>query len=549
MTSNKKVDPTLYLVTDRDLSLGRSLEWIVEKAVKGGTTLVQLREKNLDTRPFIEAAISLKKILDRYHVPLLINDRVDVALASGADGVHLGRHDMSYEMARSILGKNAIIGLSVETYQQAEQISKLDADYIAISPVYTTPTKEELTHQLGLEGVRHITGICPQPAVGIGSIKPHNAADVIRSGADGIAVVSGICSAGDPQKAARELRQLVDEAKPTPKKISNIGEFGLIEQVIAPEFKELVNKHLTGIGDDSAIIPVSADTSHLHTTDMLVENTHFLRDKISPYQLGFKSLAVNLSDIAAMGGKPLASYLSIALPKDMEVGWMEEFMRGYKDLSEDEDVPLLGGDTTSSQGPVVINVGVTGETDNAHIKKRSDARAGDVLCVTGNLGDSAGGLQIILDNLPEEQAASRLLDQHLTPYPHVSEGLWLAQQQAVHAMIDVSDGIGSDLQHILKASSLKGFIELEKLPLSQELRQQAGTHGWNAMEMAISGGEDYVLLLSLDRTQYKEVARAFDKNFGRPLHAIGYLEEGAPTITYLENKKEVTDLKNGYHHF
>jgi len=213
MTGRKKLDPTLYLVTDRGLSLGRSLEWVVEKAVKGGASLVQLREKDLDTRPFIETAVALREILDRYGVPLLINDRVDVALAAGADGVHLGRQDMPYEMARQILGKEAIIGLSVETYEQAEQVSKLEADYIAISPVYTTPTKKELTEELGLEGVRHITGICPQPAVGIGSIKPHNAGDVIRAGADGIAVVSGICSADDPEQAARELRRIVEQSK------------------------------------------------------------------------------------------------------------------------------------------------------------------------------------------------------------------------------------------------------------------------------------------------------------------------------------------------
>jgi len=145
-------------------------------------------------------------------VPLLINDRVDVALAIGADGVHLGQSDMPYAMARRILGEEAIIGLSVESYQQAEEAKDLDLDYIAISPVYTTPTKEELTRELGLEGVKKITSICPQPAVGIGSIKTHNAGEVIRAGARGVAVVSGICSAEDPEQAARELRQAVDQA-------------------------------------------------------------------------------------------------------------------------------------------------------------------------------------------------------------------------------------------------------------------------------------------------------------------------------------------------
>ena len=213
MADRKTVDPSLYLVTDRDLSLGRSLEWVVEKAVKGGTTMVQLREKDLETRPFIETGLSLMRLLKPYGVPLLINDRVDVALAVGADGVHLGQNDMPYAMARKILGQEAIIGISVENYEQAEEAKGLDADYIAVSPVYTTPTKEELTEELGLEGVQKISAMCPQPVVGIGSIKAHNAGAVIRAGADGIAVVSGICSADDPGQAARELRQAVEQAK------------------------------------------------------------------------------------------------------------------------------------------------------------------------------------------------------------------------------------------------------------------------------------------------------------------------------------------------
>lgn len=213
MSEMKKFNPALYLVTDRDLSLGRSLDWVVEKAVKGGTTIVQLREKDLETKAFIEEALHIKEILKSYDVPLLINDRVDVALAVEADGVHLGQTDMPYAMARKILGKDAIIGLSVESYEQAEEAEKLDVDYIAISPVYTTPTKKELTEELGLEGVRMITKISRHPSVGIGSIKAHNAADVIQAGADGVAVVSGICSADEPEHAAKELRQVVDKAK------------------------------------------------------------------------------------------------------------------------------------------------------------------------------------------------------------------------------------------------------------------------------------------------------------------------------------------------
>ena len=332
-------------------------------------------------------------------------------------------------------------------------------------------------------------------------------------------------------------------------KISRIGEFGLIEQVIAPEFKELVNKHLTGIGDDAAIIPVDEQISHIYTTDMLIEKTHFLRDKITPYQLGYKSLSVNLSDIAAMGGKPIASYLSIGLPKDMEVEWVEEFMRGYKALSEKHHVPLLGGDTTSSEDKIIVNVGVTGEIPNKQIKLRSGARENDLVCLTGKVGDSAGGLQVILDGLPEDDNAKKLLEQHLTPPPHVSEGLWLSQFESVHAMMDVSDGIASDLKHILKASRLKGTIELENIPMSEALIRQAESYQWNPLELSVSGGEDYVLLLTVDRNEYESLAGKFREKFGKPLYRIGYVEKGDPEIVYLKDKKEVNDLKEGYAHF
>jgi len=209
----KNLNTDLYLVTDRALSLGRPLDWVVEKAVKGGTTIVQLREKDIETKDFIELARKLKSILKKYNVPLLINDRIDVALATGADGIHIGQSDMPYREARRLMGKDAIIGLSVESIEQAKEANEFEVDYVAISPVYTTPTKKELKQELGLEGVRKISEISRHPSVGIGSIKKHNAGEVIKAGADGIAVVSGICSAEDPEKAAVELINEVHQAK------------------------------------------------------------------------------------------------------------------------------------------------------------------------------------------------------------------------------------------------------------------------------------------------------------------------------------------------
>ncbi|MBD3224990.1 MAG: thiamine phosphate synthase [Caldithrix sp.] len=211
--SQKSFNLEIYLVTDRELSLGRPLEWVVEQAARGGVDIVQLREKSMDTRPFIEEGKKLKQLLKPYNVPLLINDRLDVALAIGADGVHIGQKDMPYRTARQLLGKDAIIGLSVETYEQAEEANQYDVDYIAISPVFRTPTKEELNTELGLEGVTTICKMSRHRAIGIGSIKAHNAGDVIRAGAEGVAVVSGICSADDPLQATRDIKEQVKKAK------------------------------------------------------------------------------------------------------------------------------------------------------------------------------------------------------------------------------------------------------------------------------------------------------------------------------------------------
>jgi len=201
------IDLSLYLVTDRGLSKGRSLEYVVEKAVKGGVSIIQLREKNCSTKEFTELAISLKKLLEPLDIPLLINDRLDIALAVNADGVHLGQDDMHCEIARKILGKDKIIGLSIENIEQAEEANSYDIDYIGISPVFLTGTKPEFTIGLGLAGVKKITAISKFPSVAIGGINSGNAGEILKAGATGLAVVSAIMSAADPMLAAVELRK------------------------------------------------------------------------------------------------------------------------------------------------------------------------------------------------------------------------------------------------------------------------------------------------------------------------------------------------------
>ena len=200
----------LYLVTDRELSLGRSLEEVVSEAVAGGVTIVQLREKDASTGEFVELAFRLKEILRPYNVPLIINDRVDVALAVDAEGLHIGQSDMPYGIARKLLGPDKIIGLSVENFEDIEKANALDVDYIGISPVYGTLTKTDTAEPFGLDGLRKAVSISVHPTVAIGGMNASTIADVIAAGANGVAVVSAICSADSPRLAAKELKDIIE---------------------------------------------------------------------------------------------------------------------------------------------------------------------------------------------------------------------------------------------------------------------------------------------------------------------------------------------------
>jgi thiamine-phosphate pyrophosphorylase len=202
----------LYLVTDRELCGGRSIEWVVSRAVSGGVRYVQLREKDTSTRAFIDLAKRVKEILLPLDIPLIINDRVDVALAAGADGVHVGQDDMPYETARRILGPSFLIGLSVETWEDVVSAQDLDVDYLGVSPVFETPTKTDTKGMWGLEGLARIRAYSRHPLVGIGGLNAANAEAVVLAGADCLAVVSAICADADPFRAARDLDEIIRRA-------------------------------------------------------------------------------------------------------------------------------------------------------------------------------------------------------------------------------------------------------------------------------------------------------------------------------------------------
>jgi thiamine-phosphate pyrophosphorylase len=205
------LDYSLYLVTDRSLSRGRTTLDVVRQAVAGGVTCVQLREKHCSTREFINQARALQPLLKDQRIPLIINDRLDVALAVGADGIHLGQQDMALADARKIVGQTMVIGISAESVADAIRAEQQGADYIGVSPVFATPTKTDTAEALGLEGIQKIRRAVAIPIVGIGGVNQRSAAAVLGAGADGIAVVSAIVSADDPQQAAADLKKIITD--------------------------------------------------------------------------------------------------------------------------------------------------------------------------------------------------------------------------------------------------------------------------------------------------------------------------------------------------
>ncbi len=211
MTGRPAFDLTLYLVTGSDVTAGRRVEEVVAAAVRGGVTLVQLREKTLPDARFVEIARALKDLLGPQGVPLIVNDRVEAAKAAGADGVHLGQDDLDAARAREFLGPDRLIGVSAGTLEEAAHVDKALVDYVGVGAVYATPTKPDAGAPIGLAGLKAVAAaLAPLPVAAIGGIGPGNAAEVMAGGAAvGVAVVSAICGAADPDGAARGLRRAI----------------------------------------------------------------------------------------------------------------------------------------------------------------------------------------------------------------------------------------------------------------------------------------------------------------------------------------------------
>jgi len=320
--------------------------------------------------------------------------------------------------------------------------------------------------------------------------------------------------------------------------LKQLGEFGLIER-IAGLFEPASDKEFTGIGDDCAVLRNDSGRSTLITTDMLLQGRHFRREWSSANDLGYKSLAVNLSDISAMGGTPRYALLSIGLPLDIAPAWIDGFLNETRRLCETHGVKLIGGDTSKS-GSLIISYTVLGFIEDKKILWRSSAKAGDKIGLIGKVGESGAGLRLLEGSHNKEIPTHRyLIEAHNRPRLYVDEARFLADSGFVHAMIDLSDGIQSDAGHIAKRSGVTLIIDTNLLPINDTLTDVCDTFSWSAEEIALTSGEDYALMFTFDREKENTLKNQLRESFPDTCFTvIGKVKEG-------DGNADVRFLKNG----
>ncbi len=333
-------------------------------------------------------------------------------------------------------------------------------------------------------------------------------------------------------------------------------EFDLIRW-IRKQAQDFPPSLLRQVGDDCAVFESEPGRTWAVTTDALVEGVHFQREWISPYFLGRKALAVNISDLAAMGARPYACLLSLALPNQLVHRYFRSFLRGFLEAGARWKAPLIGGDLV--EGPVVY-IGVTawGSLEGGVVPGRSLGRAGDAVVLVGELGFSHSGLQILqkedpreLGKIQDEESLARwavdplrfrCLRAHLLPHPQIEVGIWLRENNLVNAMIDVSDGLAADLSHIAAESGLAAEIDLE------QLGESGAEQGDLNRQIELEGGEDYALLFTCSHDQLEKLRAQYLRHFP-PFRVIGRLVDQAAGLFLLQDGKRCPYRPRGFDHF
>lgn len=309
-------------------------------------------------------------------------------------------------------------------------------------------------------------------------------------------------------------------------RVRDIGEFGLIDRLAS-----IVGQSpaVVGIGDDAAVLDVGGPDYLLATMDALVDGIHFRLDRHPPRAIGRRAMAVNISDVAAMGGQPLFALASLALPPNMPLAEIESLYEGMRDLGKRCNTAIVGGNVTRNPGPLVLDIALLGRVPRDEAVTRNGARPGDLLAVTGTLGTRAAIRLAEEDGFDLERLRGWAAEAYV-PEPQVAAGRALAAGHLVHAMMDLSDGLAGDIRHLCVASGVGAVIDEADLPISDEVQEIASILGSDAAEIALTGGEDYELLCALPAAALIAARRALGPLPFTPIGRITEPDEGITLI-------------------
>jgi len=336
--------------------------------------------------------------------------------------------------------------------------------------------------------------------------------------------------------------------------VGSLGEFKLIKLI-----RDLLGRPpgnvLVGIDDDAAVVELPDGRCYLLTSDMFLEGIHFKTAWATPWQIGWRAMAANLSDVAAMGGEPLFALVSVSIPPSTEVGFVGELYKGIGAISSEFGCSVVGGDTNSSGSGLVISIALFGRADRARISLRSGAEIGDLIFVTGDLGGSKAGLEVLKRGREpfrgmDETLIGRILAKHLEPIPRIREARAISAKLRVSSAIDISDGLSSDLHHICERSGVGARLYADRIPVDEGTEEVARRLSKSPMDYVLSGGEDFELLFTVPRGEPTERISEIEGLTGTKISLIGEIvspSDGCKLI--YPDGAEVPVEPSGYRHF
>ncbi|MBW1847842.1 MAG: thiamine-phosphate kinase [Deltaproteobacteria bacterium] len=500
LTDNLKEALRFNFITDDNAPALTPVEQVTI-ALKAGSTIIQYRNKSI-TPHFFEEIITIKNMCKTNHVPFLINDDIILAKAVQADGVHLGQSDESSDIARKILGPEAIIGISVSTLDELSKTDLSPCDYIGTGPVFPTDTKEDASSVIKLSGLKALIEKVSLPVVAIGGISEDNARSCMENGAAGVAVISAVSRSKDPLTSASGIALACGCQGRTFLESHWTDEFALIDKLLAPAREHYAKNDCIKIppGDDTSLFRTIKNP--VITTDTQREGVHFYFDWQTPEEVGSKAIETTLSDLAASYAEPVSVFVNLALPSDVSEKTIEALYKGiHKTLNKHQC--SLGGGNISKSNQLSLDLFAVGNGIDKLFPARSGAQSGDGLYCTGPIGLARAGLYSLQKR---DLGFIKLIEKFKSPAARFDASRVLAEN-GVKCVIDISDGLSGDAHHIAKASGISIEFNLNTTDFDPDLVLFCKKYNLEPQNLILAGGEDYELLFTCQPSVFEKIKK------------------------------------------